>query len=94
MTVDQILQQRGAVYGDFGSSLLVDVGIVEAMQEHHINTHGKPFDTFTVMLLSKITSKLARIAASPDHIDSWDDLSGYSKLIAAHFRSIQKNEQH
>lgn len=88
--VRAMLAERGAVYGDFTSSCMVDAGILDAMNTHHFATHHRHFTTLELVVLSKITHKLARIAGTFDHLDSWRDLAAYATLIADSMESSQQ----
>ncbi len=85
MSVEKTLKERGENYGDYsgGSRLRADIMIEikarylevneEEMSEHHA---GKILD---------IVNKLSRLAATPDHIDSWHDIVGYATLSEEYY---------
>lgn len=80
--VRAMLAERGKVYGNFAQSCQVDIAIIDAMSTHHFNTTGRVFEVDDIIIVSKITHKLARIAGTLNHVDSWRDLAAYATLIA------------
>lgn len=77
-----VLAERGKVYGNFAQSCQVDIAIIDAMSTHHLHTTGRIFEIDDIIILSKITHKLARISGTLNHLDSWRDLAAYATLIA------------
>ena len=86
-TTKELLDNRGAVYGPFKDGILTETKIIEAMIDMHVATHGEPPPVETVVKWTKIAMKLSRIAASPGHVDSWRDISGYAELIGETYAS-------
>lgn len=80
-TTDQVLEQRGTVYGDFYDGVSLEAVILENIKDRYRKTHGKELDPVYVIYLSKIAMKLSRLAVSPSHIDSWTDIAGYARLV-------------
>jgi len=80
-TTDQVLEQRGTVYGDFYDGVSLEAVILENIKGRYRNAHGKEIDPIYVIYLSKIAMKLSRLAVSPTHIDSWTDIAGYARLV-------------
>lgn len=80
-TTDQVLEQRGTVYGDFYDGVSLEAVILENIKDRYRNAHGKEIDPIYVIYLSKIAMKLSRLAVSPTHIDSWTDIAGYARLV-------------
>lgn len=84
-TTDQVLEQRGTVYGDFYDGVSLEAVILENIKDRYRKTHGKELDPIYVIYLSKIAMKLSRLAVSPNHIDSWTDIAGYARLVELQF---------
>ena len=80
-TTDQVLEQRGTVYGDFYDGVSLEAVILENIKDRYRKTHEKELDPIYVIYLSKIAMKLSRLAVSPHHIDSWTDIAGYARLV-------------
>jgi hypothetical protein len=80
-TTDQVLEQRGEVYGDFFEGVSLEAVILESIKDRYRKTHDKEMDPVHVIYLSKIAMKLSRIAVSPTHLDSWTDIAGYARLV-------------
>jgi hypothetical protein len=80
-TTDQILEQRGEVYGDFFEGISLEASILKAITDRYAEHHGSGMNPINVIYLSKIVMKLSRLAISPDHVDSWTDIAGYARLV-------------
>ena len=71
--VAQVLEDRGAAYGDPKSQM-------EAIAKRWSITLGTPV-TAQQVALCMIDLKLARLAYDPGHIDSMVDVIGYAALL-------------
>ena len=80
-TTDQILEQRGEVYGDFYGGVSLEALILNSMTDRYEEHHGSCMDPVNVIYLSKIVMKLSRLAVTPNHLDSWTDIAGYARLV-------------
>lgn len=82
MSVEETLQQRGSVYGEFGVQLTTVSNIVDSMSVAYSMNNGgfAPTDRLRAEW-HYLAIKLARIAANPDYIDSYHDLAGYAMLM-------------
>jgi hypothetical protein len=80
-TTDQILEQRGEVYGDFFEGISLEATILKGMTDRYAEHHGSSMNPVNVIYLSKIVMKLSRLAVSPNHLDSWTDIAGYARLV-------------
>lgn len=79
MTVETILSERGAIYGDYSAVATTSQKLKQAIHA------GSSWDLMTDRereSLDMICNKLARIANGLPHRDSWVDLSGYAELVA------------
>jgi hypothetical protein len=90
-TTDQVLEQRGEVYGDFFEGVSLEAVILENIKHRYLRQHGLQMDPVHVIYLSKIAMKLSRLAVSPDHIDSWTDIAGYARLVEIQLTKETKN---
>ena len=84
--VDKVLEQRGKVYGDFNIGTKCFSIIMEALNAIHCDKNGKPLNKEDEIKLYYIVMKLIRVAATPDHIDSWVNIQGYAKKIEETYR--------
>ena len=79
MSVEDILEQRGKIYGDYaevagGAQAIKRVLRFGASYEHLTNKERESLDM--------IANKLARIVNGVQHRDSWVDVAGYAMLAA------------
>jgi len=80
MKVDELLADRGKDYGDFGVNVEAVAEVMKALQTVHICKTGKQMNLIDHCNLQYQVIKLVRLAATPNHIDSWKDVQGYAKL--------------
>jgi hypothetical protein len=79
MEIDQILEERGSRYGDFGSQAIITQNIKAAMR-HSPNWTKLPNDMKEA--LEMMALKVGRILnGDPMWIDSWTDAVGYAQLV-------------
>ena len=79
--VDEILKQRGSVYGSYGAGVSCRAMILEALNNKHRECNGIDLPEELRIMFSDIALKLMRIASDPSHQDSYIDLAGYAKII-------------
>lgn len=83
--VDAILVERGARYGSFEGHAAVSQAIKRAMRE------SRNWDTLSDVAreaLEMNAHKVARILnGDPAYLDSWDDIIGYTRLVADGLRA-------
>lgn len=79
--IEETLGKRSPVYGPYGGQIMVRNKLMKIMTDSYYELHGVPMDDRSEQYLWDIVNKLSRIAASPDHLDSWHDIQGYAKLI-------------
>jgi hypothetical protein len=78
--IDQILEERGARYGSFVDHAYITQNIKRAMQ--HSRNWEKLSDD-KKECLEMIAHKIGRILnGDPEYHDSWNDIMGYTKLVA------------
>ena len=90
-TTDQILAQRGEVYGDFFEGISLEALILESIKDRYRSQHNHEMDPVYVIYLSKIAMKLSRLSISPTHLDSWTDIAGYARLVELQLSKEQQN---
>lgn len=72
--IDKLLQERQAIYGDAVENFVV----IGEMWSRLLDLE-KPIEPHLVALMM-IQLKIWRAKRKPDHIDSWEDIIGYSLL--------------
>jgi hypothetical protein len=87
-TTDQVLEERGNVYGDFYEGIELEANLLEAIKGRYQKHHGESMHPIHATYISKIVMKLSRLAVSPDHIDSWTDIAGYARLVELRLKEI------
>jgi len=90
-TTDQVLEQRGEVYGDFFEGVSLEAAILENITNRYRKQHNAEMDPVHFIYLSKIAMKLSRLAVSPTHVDSWTDIAGYARLVEIQLNKETKN---
>lgn len=80
--LDEMLQERGARYGDFVDHARVTIGLKRVLGLEMLRRDLKLAND-QHEALDMICHKLGRIAAGdPDYADSWRDIAGYAKLVS------------
>ncbi len=79
--VDEVLKQRGAIYGSYSDGVTCRTSILTALEFVYVSTHNVRMPTELRVMYSDLALKLMRSASDPTHLDSWVDLEGYAKLI-------------
>jgi hypothetical protein len=85
--VDSILGNRGPIYGDYTDQIELRNSLMMLMAEAHYAHSGKVLGPAEHQYLWDILNKLTRVAATPNHLDTWQDIAGYATLIV---KSINK----
>ena len=75
-----ILADRGKVYGSFKTNIEARGSIMDILDSIHSDKNHSKLSSVDYQALNDIVIKLVRLAATPQHIDSWTDASLYSKL--------------
>jgi len=85
MSINETLETRGSVYGDYATQANVVEGIIAVIRDS-TNWERLP-DTHRVALYL-IALKIGRICTGDiNHVDSWHDIQGYAQLVE---REIKK----
>lgn len=78
--IDDILNERGSVYGSFFDNAYVTQNLVNVMRNHSDN-----YDNLSDVqkeAIHMICHKLARATNGvDDHVDNWKDIAGYAQLV-------------
>lgn len=91
MTIDNIMEERGNSYGDFGHQAMCAQTLKQILHGH-AHRHGVGLSGEQKEALDMLCTKLSRIVnGDPDKVDSWRDVEGYAKLIADR---LEKHELH
>jgi len=79
-TIEKILAERGKTHGDFS----IHAAITDAIKYHMHNSSKWSYLSPTQREALDMTAhKIGRIlAGDPDHKDHWDDIAGYTTLVA------------
>jgi len=91
-TTDDVLEERGNVYGDFNEGIMLETIILESIKYRYQEHHGKQMPPEFVVYISKIAMKLSRLSITPDHIDSWTDIAGYARLVELHLKKEENDK--
>ena len=89
--LDEILEDRGLIYGDFGEGIKTEVAIMSLIETRYSEFHGKQMPMLYKTWISKYAMKLSRLAVSPMHIDSHRDIGGYAELICIELTKEKDN---
>ena len=92
-TIDKILEQREAQYGSF-SFVARTAQEIKSCIFLCVRSSRYDFMSDQVESLDMIASKISRILnGNPNHIDNWDDIAGYAKLVADRLRQEAKEDE-
>jgi len=75
-----ILADRGKIYGSFKTNIEARGSIMDILDSIHSDKNHSKLSSVDYQALNDIVIKLVRLAATPEHIDSWRDTSLYAKL--------------
>ena len=79
---ETLLDERGSTYGDFEVGCKLEANVLEMITASYAYHHEEEMRTEHMIYFSKILMKLSRLAVTPDHQDSWDDIAGYATLVS------------
>ena len=84
--ITDILTERGKEYGLFISQAGTSQNLKNTLHE----PEGWPLLSADMQeALDLIAMKMSRIIhGNPDHMDSWDDIAGYARLVADRLRGV------
>ena len=91
MTVQETLNDREAVYGDYQTTAICSQSIKGYMRQSY------KWPGMRLVLnesLDMIAVKLARIlTGDPNHVDTWHDIAGYAQLAADYIEKMENEEK-
>lgn len=92
MSVQDTLNERGKIYGDYAKHVETRVNILEMLNQHNMRVQGtqKGFSRFEYLLFHDLVMKLVRLAGDPRHVDSVHDLAGYATLYESLINKEEK----
>lgn len=79
MTIETILAERGATYGEYpvGAKIAIDMfDVAQASPSYRKMTAAQQYAVF--MILAKLSRALN---GDPNHVDDWSDVVGYATLV-------------
>lgn len=89
MDTDQILHDRGRTYGKFKDN----AETAQELKRVMVKRRGwARMSDVQREALSMIQHKIARLLnGDPNHIDGWDDIAGYAKLVSKELNEQKQN---
>jgi len=88
--VEDTLKDRGAIYGSYTNNVNFRVQTLDMMETMRVAATGYKYTTEEKVLIGDLLMKLARLAVSPDHVDTIHDIAGYANIIEDHLRGIER----
>ena len=85
MSIEETLKDRGSNYGDYGVNVEGVATIMGELQHIHKAKTGEALNLIDYSNLNYLVIKLVRLAATPNHVDSYHDLAGYSTLMEEYY---------
>ncbi len=85
MSVEETLKERGDSYGSFEVNVEGIATIMKELNHVHKCKTGEDLNLIDFTNLQYQVIKLVRLAATPNHKDSWLDIQGYAKLSEAYY---------
>ena len=84
--ITDILTERGKNYGPFVNQAESSQNLKDTLHD----TEGWPLLPADMReALEVIAMKMSRIVhGNPNHVDSWDDIAGYARLVADRLRGV------
>jgi hypothetical protein len=73
--------ERQKVYGPYGDGIRCRQALMKVVRDSYKKQHGQEMPKHFEDYFWDIFNKIARLAITPIHLDSWHDLSNYAKLI-------------
>ena len=84
MNVEEVLEERGAIYGDMVETHRRIADVWSGIIGVHVSAHD--------VALCMVGLKLIRAASAPDHMDSYLDVEGYTHIARTIAKTwVEKN---
>lgn len=92
--VDKTRVKRQNVYGPYHEGVQLRSNLQRLMRDAYEQHHGVPLPESADQYFWDIFNKLARLAISPYHLDSWHDISGYTRNIEESIKqTLEENNE-
>lgn len=86
METNEILTERGSIYGAFEDNARITQAMyIAAMTGTNVDILAHAHREAIHMILHKI-SRI--VNGNPNHVDSWDDIAGYAKLVSNYIQDL------
>jgi len=82
MDLNNILETRTKIYGDYKGNVNFRRNLIKLIRKRYKEVNGEELPEDFEVMIQDLVAKVARVASSPNHLDSWVDIGGYSQLIA------------
>ncbi len=90
MDINNIMEERGNSYGDFGHQAMCAQTLKQILHGH-AHRHAVDLSGEQKEAIDMLCTKLSRIVnGDPNKVDSWRDVEGYAKLIADRLEEQQQ----
>jgi hypothetical protein len=83
--IDKVLGERRKSYGDYKTVCNYRSSLLQILKKNH----GPNTPLVVRRGMEDVVHKLSRLIHTPDHIDSWRDISGYAKLVVEALEEIK-----
>ena len=80
-TIQETLDERGTNYGSYEVGTQLRADIMELIKQSYRTNNNSEMPAFYQVAILDIVNKLSRLAATPNHLDSYHDISGYATLV-------------
>lgn len=88
--VNETLKERGAVYGDYKGGSEFRAEVMKLIMDRCAEVNNCSMLSIHIVFIYDIVNKLSRLAATPDHIDTWHDIAGYATLVEEVLKAEQQ----
>ena len=86
--INATLANRNKKYGDYGTGIKLRADIITLILKSYTDqNNGDQMSKFYEGAVFDIINKVARLAVTPNHMDSWRDIAGYSLLMEKHLKN-------
>lgn len=92
-TISKTKEERGKIYGDYLSTTDLRASIMSMIRGMYYESHGRRMPGRHEMMIWDVVNKLVRVSVTPDHIDSWHDISVYANLVENALKEINDARQ-
>lgn len=92
MEVNQLLEERGAIYGSYSNGVWCRGMMLTVLRNQHESVQGTVMSNEDQIMFGDILLKIMRAASNPSYLDSWADLEGYARLIKEKKMKEQESE--